>query len=143
MSRLSYKVISAEDCALQGNKYDIVMASEVIEHVKKPADFVATLASLLKPDGLLLLSTLNRTPTSFALAIVGAEYVFGMVPVGTHNWDRFITPEELSSMTRLSGLQVTHTAGMVRSTISGGWRLGEDLSVNYIAALRLRHASEQ
>lgn len=111
--------------------------------MNKPADFVATLTTLLKPDGLLLLSTLNRTPASFALAIVGAEYVFGLVPVGTHNWDRFITPEELSSMTRACGLHVTHMAGMCRSNITGAWKLGEDLSVNYIAALRLGHAHKQ
>ena len=95
---LTYRAISAEALAASGETFDVVCAMEVVEHVRQPAAFIATAASLVKPGGLLFVSTLNRTLKSFALAIVGAEYVLRWVPAGTHQWEKFITPRELTWM---------------------------------------------
>lgn len=98
---------------------------------------MASCADLLRPGGLLILSTLNRTPASFAAAIVGAEWVMRWLPRGTHDWRRFITPDELSAMARDAGLSVADRAGMVFNPIRWDWRLSDrDLSVNYLIAAR-------
>ncbi|GFH26317.1 polyprenyldihydroxybenzoate methyltransferase [Haematococcus lacustris] len=118
--------------------YDIVLASEVLEHVKRPDLFCATLYSVLRPGGVLVVSTLNRTPASFALAIVAAEYVAGVVPRGTHDWTRFITPEELHIMAGQCGMAMTHAAGMWLEPGSGHFRLTGDLSFCNVGAVGSR-----
>lgn len=130
---IDYRAARAEDLADAGEAFDIVVCLEVIEHVPDPAAFIGTLGQLAKPGGLVVLSTLNRTAKSFALAIVGAEYVLGWVPRGTHDWNRFITPHELERFCRSAGLEHFGARGMVYNPISDTWALSEDTAVNYLA----------
>lgn len=130
---IGYRCARAEDLATAGDTFDVVICLEVIEHVPVPSDFVATLASLVRPGGLLILSTLNRTPKSFALAIVGAEYVLRWVPRGTHDWNRFVTPDELADNCRKAGLTDFAARGMTYHPLRESWQLSEDLAVNYLA----------
>jgi 2-polyprenyl-6-hydroxyphenyl methylase/3-demethylubiquinone-9 3-methyltransferase len=113
-----------------------VSAMEVIEHVADPRSFVAAAASLVKPGGLLLASTLNRTLKSFALAIVGAEYVLRWLEPGTHRWEQFITPIELTGFARAAGLRRTSVQGVVYDPLHAVWRLSPDVGVNYLFAAR-------
>ncbi|MDE2006545.1 MAG: bifunctional 2-polyprenyl-6-hydroxyphenol methylase/3-demethylubiquinol 3-O-methyltransferase UbiG [Rhodospirillales bacterium] len=133
--RLAYRVAAPEDLAAEGERFPVVTALEVIEHAADPANFVATLAALLEPGGLLVLSTLNRTAASFAEAKLGAEYLLRWLPVGTHDWRRFVTPAELGAMLRAAGLRVTDTTGLAPG-LRGGWRAGAGLRVNYLMAAR-------
>jgi 2-polyprenyl-6-hydroxyphenyl methylase/3-demethylubiquinone-9 3-methyltransferase len=136
-AELSYRAGTVEELAAEGAKFDAVLAMEVVEHVEDVAGFVATAASLVAPGGLLCLSTLNRTPKSFALAIVGAEYLLRWLPRGTHQWERFVTPLELTGALRRAGFVVTTRRGMVFDPLRRDWRLSEDMSVNYfLAAVR-------
>jgi len=130
---IDYRGIQAEDLAAEGRTFDIVVCLEVVEHVPDPAAFVQTLATLVRPGGLLVLSTINRTAKSFALAIVGAEYILRWLPAGTHDWNRFITPDELSAFTAASGLTGFSSGGIVYNPLSDVWRLAGDVSVNYLA----------
>jgi 2-polyprenyl-6-hydroxyphenyl methylase/3-demethylubiquinone-9 3-methyltransferase len=130
--RLEYRVGVAEDVLATGLRFPVVTALEVIEHVPDPAGFVRTLAALLEPDGLLFLSTLNRTKRSFVSAKVGAEYLLRWLPVGTHDWRKFITPAELGRMLRDAGLRVADAAGLVPEPLRGTWRTGRNLGVNYL-----------
>lgn len=107
-----YERTSAEALAASGAQYHLVVASEVIEHVRQPPAFMRTLASLVAPGGQLVVSTLNRTPRSFALAIAAAEYVLRMVPPGTHDWARFVTPQELAMMGADAGLSMQLVGGL-------------------------------
>ena len=129
---VSYRVAIAEELAGEGQRFPVVTALEVIEHVPDPSRFVTTLASLLEPGGQLFLSTLNRTPQSFLAAKIGAEYLLRWLPVGTHDWRKFITPAEMGSLLRGAGLRVADLSGMTMNPLTGRWRLGRDLSVNYI-----------
>ena len=109
------------------------MALEIVEHVADPQDFVATCTRLLRPGGVLVMSTLNRTPQSFAAAIVGAEWVMRWLPRGTHDWNRFIKPGELAAMFDAVGANVVDRAGMVFNPVRWSWSLSRrDLSVNYL-----------
>ncbi len=128
---IAYRTATAEDLLSEDARFDAVIASEVIEHVADPAAFVHTLSGLAKPDGMVLLSTLNRTPKSFALAIVGAEYVLRWVPAGTHDWKKFVTPDELKTYCTDAGLDVSDVTGMIFDPLRGQWRLGRDTGVNY------------
>jgi 2-polyprenyl-6-hydroxyphenyl methylase/3-demethylubiquinone-9 3-methyltransferase len=113
-------------------KYDVVLALEIIEHVEDPAQFVKTIAKLVKPGGLVIFSTLNRTPKSFALGIVAAEYVLNIVPRGTHSWRRFVKPSELARYMRASGMEPKNISGLVLSPLSGEFKIsGSDTGVNY------------
>ena len=108
---------------------------EIVEHVADPQAFVTTCARLLRPGGLLVASTLNRTPQSFAAAIVGAEWVMRWLPRGTHDWRRFIRPDDLAGMFAAAGVRVVDRAGMVFNPVTFGWSLSpRDLSVNYLMA---------
>lgn len=129
---LSYRAGLAEDLLAEGARFQVVTALEVIEHVPDPAAFVALLAGLLEPGGLLFVSTLNRTRRAWLLAIAGAEYLLRMLPAGTHDWHKFVTPTELGGQMRAAGLRVGDIAGMCASP-GGTWRATRDLSVNYIA----------
>ncbi len=129
---VDYRAITAEALAAEGARFDVVCAMEVVEHVRKPAAFVATAAALVKPGGLLFLSTLNRTLKSFALAIVGAEYVLRWVPPGTHQWEKFITPRELERMVEDAHLDVIERTGVIYNPLTREWRTSRDMDVNYM-----------
>ena len=131
---LTYRAGTVEDLAQEGAKFDTVLAMEVVEHVENVASFVATAASLVAPGGLLLLSTLNRTPKSFALAIVGAEYVLRWLPRGTHRWEQFVTPLELTGALRRAGFVALEKRGMVYNPLKRAWALSDDTDVNYFLA---------
>jgi 2-polyprenyl-6-hydroxyphenyl methylase/3-demethylubiquinone-9 3-methyltransferase len=131
---LLYRTGLAEDLASEGLRFPVITALEVIEHVPDPAAFLRVLASLLEPQGLLFLSTLNRTTRSFVTAKLGAEYVLRWLPAGTHDWRKFLTPAELGTLLREAGLRVSDSVGLVPSPLRGGWRTGADLRVNYMIA---------
>ncbi len=134
---LRYRVGTPEALLGEEARFDAVTALEVIEHVADPASFLRTLAGLVVPGGRVFVSTLNRTWRSALVAKLGAEYVLRLLPVGTHDWRRFVTPAELGAHARAAGLHPEAMAGMVLDPLAGGWREGRDLSVNYLAALRL------
>lgn len=131
---IDYRVAPPETLADEGLAFDVVTALEVIEHVADRGAFLASLAALLRPGGLLVLSTLNRTLRSLAVAKIGAEYVARLLPRGTHDWRRFVTPAELGRELRAAGFRPLKTAGMTMRLPSGAWVESRDLSVNYIAA---------
>ena len=131
---LTYRAGTVEDLAQEGAKFDAVLAMEVVEHVENVPAFVATAASLVAPGGVLCISTLNRTAKSFALAIVGAEYVLRWLPVGTHRWEQFVTPLELTGALRRAGFVVTTKRGMTFNPLRREWALGDDMDVNYMLA---------
>lgn len=129
---IDYRHCAAEDI---DDAFDIVLAMEIIEHVADPQGFTDTCARLLKPGGLMICSTLNRNPKSWLMAIFGAERVMRWLPVGTHDWAKFITPDELYGLIRKAGLDPADRRGMVFNPVTWGWRLSErDLSVNYVTA---------
>jgi 2-polyprenyl-6-hydroxyphenyl methylase/3-demethylubiquinone-9 3-methyltransferase len=130
--KLAYRTGLAEDLLAEGLRFPLITALEVIEHVPDPATFLAALAGLLEPRGRLFLSTLNRTPQSFLAAKIGAEYLLRWLPVGTHDWRKFITPAELGAMLRGVGLRVADTAGLVADPLAGNWNISRNLAVNYI-----------
>jgi 2-polyprenyl-6-hydroxyphenyl methylase/3-demethylubiquinone-9 3-methyltransferase len=131
---LSYRDGTTEDLAAEKLQFQAITALEVIEHVPDPGAFLRELAGLLAPGGILFLSTLNRTPKSLLVAKVGAEYVLRWLPVGTHDWRRFLTPAELGGHVRAAGLRVADVAGMAFDPLAGLWKTSRDLSVNYIVA---------
>jgi 2-polyprenyl-6-hydroxyphenyl methylase/3-demethylubiquinone-9 3-methyltransferase len=132
--RLAYRSCLAEDLVAEGLHFPVITSLEVIEHVPDPAAFVRVLAALLEPGGLLVLSTLNRTRRSWIVGKLGAEYVMRMLPVGTHDWKAFITPTELAAILRATGLRVGQATGLVADPLSGQWRTGRDMGVNYMMA---------
>ena len=127
-----YRATTAEDLAAAGEKFDVVLAMEVVEHVVDVDAFVAICASMVKPGGLMFAATLNRTLKSFALAIVGAEYVLRWVPRGTHQWDKFVTPDELTHHLERNRLGITEQSGVVYSPFADKWSLSSDMDVNYM-----------
>jgi 2-polyprenyl-6-hydroxyphenyl methylase/3-demethylubiquinone-9 3-methyltransferase len=133
---IDYRNITAEALAEAGEQFDAVAALEVIEHVEGPSEFVAMLGRLLKPGGLLFLATIDRTFKSYVLAIVGAEYVLGWVPKGTHDHDKFIRPDELSAMARRAGMREIDRAGMSYQPFTRSWRKSHDTDVNYLMAAK-------
>ncbi|MEM0949243.1 MAG: bifunctional 2-polyprenyl-6-hydroxyphenol methylase/3-demethylubiquinol 3-O-methyltransferase UbiG [Pseudomonadota bacterium] len=131
---IDYRVTTAEALANAGETFDAVLAMEIVEHVADPAAFLDACARLVRPGGLLVVSTLNRTAKSFAAAIVGAEYVLGWLPRGTHDWSRFLTPDELKDMIDATGMKTVDRRGMVYDPLRDAWQLSDrDLSVNYAA----------
>ena len=134
---VDYRLIAAEDIAReQPATFDCVICMEMLEHVPDPASTVKACAALAKPGGWLFFSTLNRNPKSFLFAIVGAEYILNMLPKGTHEYRRFITPAEFARMARDAGLSVIEMTGMSYNPITQHYALGSDVSVNYIVACR-------
>ncbi|MEO8531657.1 MAG: bifunctional 2-polyprenyl-6-hydroxyphenol methylase/3-demethylubiquinol 3-O-methyltransferase UbiG, partial [Deltaproteobacteria bacterium] len=130
---IDYRMTTAEAMADDHEVFDVVLALEIVEHVASPVDFVDTCARLLKPGGILIMSTLNRTTKSFALGIIGAEWVMRWLPKGTHDWKRFITPDELDAMAVAARLDPLDRKGMVFNPISWQWSISHrDLSVNYL-----------
>ena len=135
-ARLAYRAATVEELAAEPRRFDVVSAMEVVEHAADPKAFIASAASLVKPGGLLLASTLNRTLKSFALAIVGAEYVLRWLEPGTHRWEQFVTPIELTGLARAANLRRVSLRGMVYDPFSALWRVSGDTSVNYLFAAR-------
>jgi 2-polyprenyl-6-hydroxyphenyl methylase/3-demethylubiquinone-9 3-methyltransferase len=129
---VDYRATTAEDLAAAGEQFDVVLAMEVVEHVNDAGAFVGTCAGMVKPGGLMIAATLNRTLKSFALAIVGAEYVLRWLPRGTHQWDKFVKPEELEAAFERGGLNVIGERGVVYSPFTDRWQLSGDMDVNYM-----------
>ncbi len=132
---IDYRHCAAEDLAAAGEQFDVVIAMEIIEHVENPQAFMRTCASLMKTGGLMLCSTLNRNPKSYLVAIIGAEWVMRWLPKGTHEWSKFITPDELYKLIEEAALEPMDRMGMVFNPVTWGWSLSErDMSVNYVTA---------
>ena len=132
---IDYRHTTAEALVAGGESFDVVLAMEIVEHVADPAAFVATCHALLSPGGLMIASTINRNAKSFMAAIVGAEWVMRWLPKGTHDWAKFITPEELTGMIARAGLDPVDRKGFVFNPVSWQWSISDrDLSVNYVAA---------
>jgi 2-polyprenyl-6-hydroxyphenyl methylase/3-demethylubiquinone-9 3-methyltransferase len=129
---VDYRATTAEALAEAGERFDVVLAMEVVEHVADLAAFVRCCAGMVAPGGLMVTATLNRTLKSFALAIVGAEYVLRWLPRGTHRWEKFVTPNELAAVLERSGLAVIDERGVVYNILLDGWQLADDMDVNYM-----------
>jgi len=129
---IDYLVATAEELALGSRRFDVILNMEVIEHVNEPAEFLKTCAALLNPGGLMFTATISRTLKSFALAIIGAEYVLGWLPRGTHHWEKFLTPDELSAGLAGAGLKPLETIGVVYNIFTGDWQRSRDTDVNYM-----------
>ena len=134
---VDYQLIAAEEIAKQQpESFDCVTCMEMLEHVPDPLSTVRAAATLTKPGGWIFFSTLNRNPKSFLFAIIGAEYVLNLLPKGTHEYRRFITPAELAAMARSADLTVSEFIGMTYNPFSKIYALNDDVSVNYIVACR-------
>jgi 2-polyprenyl-6-hydroxyphenyl methylase/3-demethylubiquinone-9 3-methyltransferase len=131
---VDYRATTAEALADAGERFDIVLAMEVVEHVADLRLFVQCCATLTAPGGLMVAATINRTLKSFALAIVGAEYILRWLPRGTHQWDRFVTPNELEAAMSRGGLTLMAQTGVIYNLLADAWQLGDDMDVNYMLA---------
>lgn len=131
---IEYRSALVEDLVAEDRMFDCVLCLEVVEHVPDVAAFLATCAKLVRPGGLMILSTINRTLKAYALAIVGAEYILRWLPVGTHQWERFVTPDELARYAKAAGLTVSAREGLVYNPLTDAWLLSQDLDVNYMAS---------
>ncbi len=131
---IDYRVALAEDLVAEGLTFQAVTALEIIEHVPDTQAFMNTLARLLAPGGKLFVSTLNRSLRSLAVAKIGAEYIARLLPAGTHDWKKFIKPDELATLGRTAGLRLTDLSGMTYSPAGGVWTASRAVSINYIAA---------
>ncbi len=130
---INYQHAAAETLAEQKKNFDIVLALEIVEHVADVAVFLSACATLVKPGGLLFVSTLNRTVKSYALAIVGAEYVMRWLPRGTHTWKKFLRPSEICAPLRQQDMDILHMTGMTFMPLKNSWQLSDsDLDVNYM-----------
>jgi 2-polyprenyl-6-hydroxyphenyl methylase/3-demethylubiquinone-9 3-methyltransferase len=131
---IDYRATTAEALAAAGERFDVVLAMEVVEHVADVGLFMRSCADMVSPGGLMIAATLNRTFKSFALAIVGAEYVLRWLPRGTHRWDKFVTPNELEAAMTQAGLRVRAETGVIYNPLTEEWRLSSDMDVNYMLA---------
>jgi 2-polyprenyl-6-hydroxyphenyl methylase / 3-demethylubiquinone-9 3-methyltransferase len=131
---INYRTAMAEDLASEGLTFDAVVCLEVVEHVPDVGAFLKTCTSLVRPGGMIVLSTINRNIKSYALAIVAAEYVLGWLPRGTHQWERFVTPDELARFISAAGLEAPRFSGMSFDPLRDQWSLSSDTDVNYLAA---------
>ncbi|MCH7931467.1 MAG: bifunctional 2-polyprenyl-6-hydroxyphenol methylase/3-demethylubiquinol 3-O-methyltransferase UbiG [Proteobacteria bacterium] len=129
---IDYRCATAEALAAAGRRFDVVLNMEVIEHVADRDAFVAACSTLLRPGGITVAATLNRTPQAYLLAIVGAEYVLRWLPRGTHEWDKFVRPAELARALRAGGIAVTEITGVRYNPLRDDWFLSRDVSVNYM-----------
>ena len=137
VENIEYREISAEALAAEaGGAFDVVTGMEMLEHVPDPASVVRACATLVRPGGWVFFSTLNRNPKSFLFAIIGAEYVLGLLPKGTHEYARFIRPSELARWSRDNGLSLEASKGMEYNPLTRRYRLSDDTSVNYLLACR-------
>lgn len=132
---IDYRHTSAEALVEDGEQFDVVMNMEVVEHVADPLTFLIACQQLLKPGGLMTCSTLNRNPKSYVFAIIGAEHVMRWLPKGTHEWSKFITPDELYDLLQQAGMNPVDKTGFVFNPVGWNWKLSDrDLSVNYVTA---------
>lgn len=132
---IDYRHTTAEDMAAAGERFDVVLNMEVVEHVADPQAYLTACQTLLKPGGLMICSTLNRNLKSYGMAIIGAEWIMRWLPKGTHDWAKFITPDELFDLIRNAGLDPVDRKGMVFNPVRWGWSLSDrDLSCNYVTA---------
>ncbi len=131
---VDYRQETIEALVAEGARFDIVLAMEVVEHVADVEAFVAACCAAVKPGGILVMATLNRTLKSYALAIVGAEYVLRWLPRGTHDWEKFVTPDELGAAIERSGLELGESTGVVYNPFSDRWSVARDRDVNYMQA---------
>lgn len=129
---IDYRCTSAEDLAAAGEQFDVVLALEIVEHVADLDGFLAACGQMVKPGGLLIAATLNRTPKSFALGIVAAEYILRWVPRGTHDWKKFLKPHELAAGLRRGGLALKDVVGVSYDPFADRWRISRDTDVNYM-----------
>ena len=129
---IDYRATSAEALAAEGARFDVVLNMEVVEHVADLRSYLRACASLVKPGGIMVVATLNKTLKALALAKVGAEYVLGWLPRGTHDWNRFIAPKELRRLLEESGLNPLKTQGVSFDVLGWDWRLSKDTDVNYM-----------
>jgi 2-polyprenyl-6-hydroxyphenyl methylase / 3-demethylubiquinone-9 3-methyltransferase len=129
---VDYRATTAEALADEGERFDLVLAMEVVEHVADLDLFIRRCTEMVRPGGLMITATLNRTLKSFALAIVGAEYVLRWLPRGTHQWEKFVTPDELESALERHGLAVVDETGVIYDLLADRWRLSTDMDVNYM-----------
>lgn len=135
---VNYRCMTIEELVVEGGAYDVVLTMEVIEHVADVEAFMGYAAAMVRPGGMLVAATLNRTLKSFALAIVGAEYVLRWVAPGTHKWSQFVAPRELAKALRANGLHVIDEIGAIYDLATGTWRLSHDMDVNYMIAAERR-----
>ncbi|WP_245728454.1 bifunctional 2-polyprenyl-6-hydroxyphenol methylase/3-demethylubiquinol 3-O-methyltransferase UbiG [Oceanicella actignis] len=132
---IDYRHTTAEALAAAGERFDAILNMEVVEHVPDPQAYLDACATLLRPGGVMICSTINRNPKSFLFAIIGAEHVMRWLPRGTHEWSRFITPDELAAHLSRAGLQLVDRKGFVFDPLRWSWSISErDLSVNYVTA---------
>src|SRR5947208_4802122 len=129
---IDYRATTAEALADAGERFEVVLAMEVVEHVADLTLFVKRCAEMVKPGGLMITATINRTLKSFALAIVGAEYILRWLPRGTHQWDKFVTPDELEIAMERAGLATTDERGVIYNLLADRWELSTDTDVNYM-----------
>ena len=134
---IDYRHTTAEDLAAAGEKFDVVLNMEVVEHVSDPLAYLTACHDLLNPNGIMICSTLNRNTKSFVMAIIGAEWVMRWLPKGTHDWSKFITPDELYALINRAGMTPVDRKGMVFNPVSWSWSLSaRDLSCNYVTTSR-------
>ncbi|MBN9332792.1 bifunctional 2-polyprenyl-6-hydroxyphenol methylase/3-demethylubiquinol 3-O-methyltransferase UbiG [Devosia sp.] len=129
---IDYRVTTSEALVEAGEKFDVVLNMEVVEHVDNVPLYMKSCADLVAPGGLMFTATLNRTARAYALAILGAEYVLGWLPKGTHDWKKFLTPDEIRSLITRNGLKVIEGKGVTFNPIADEWRLSSDMAVNYM-----------
>ena len=129
---VDYRATTAEELADAGERFDVVLAMEVVEHVADLGLFIKRCAEMVKPGGLMVVATLNRTIKSFAFAIVGAEYLLRWLPRGTHQWDKFVTPNELEAVLERHGLRTTDETGVIYNLVADRWQISTDMDVNYM-----------
>jgi 2-polyprenyl-6-hydroxyphenyl methylase / 3-demethylubiquinone-9 3-methyltransferase len=137
---IDYRAATAESLAKAGEKFDVVLAMEVVEHVADLGAFITSAAALTKPGGLIFVATINRTPKAFALAIVGAEYVLRWLPRGTHDYSKLVRPEELETALAAAGLEVSERIGVRYNPLTDRWSRTDDLDVNYTIVAEKREA---
>jgi 2-polyprenyl-6-hydroxyphenyl methylase/3-demethylubiquinone-9 3-methyltransferase len=140
---VDYRATTAEAMADAGERFDIVLAMEVVEHVADVGLFVKRCAEMVTPGGLMIAATINRTLKSFALAIIGAEYILRWLPRGTHQWDKFVTPNELEIALETNGLRVIDDAGVIYNPLADRWQLSSDTDVNYMLAAERRGSPDR
>jgi len=137
---IDYRAGTAEGLLTEDERFDVVLNMEVVEHVVSVPDFISTCSALLKPGGLMICATLNRTAKAFALAVVGAEYILRWLPPGTHDWAKFVTPAELVQALENAGLTSTRTQGVTYDPLRDRFHLSADLGVNYLVVAVKRGA---
>jgi 2-polyprenyl-6-hydroxyphenyl methylase/3-demethylubiquinone-9 3-methyltransferase len=133
---IDYRAVTIEDLAAGGERFDVILNMEVVEHVADLDGFVAACAAAMAPGGIMIVATLNRTLKAFALAVLGAEYVLRWLPRGTHDWSKFVRPSELARALRPAGVSVVELTGVAYNPIADAWRLSRDLGCNYMAVCR-------